>query len=211
MTSPDETKRRLLEAAGREFATHGFDGATVRAIVREAGANVAAVHYHFGAKEELYTQALLEAHRCTVRMEPESADVEEAVPEAALRAQVGHLLRSVLDEQATDWHRALMLRELIRPTSASEALVREIIRPRFERLSATLRRIRPDLHGRALHAMVFSVVGQCLFYKICRDMVPHLTGGGGFGPADAAFLTDHITAVVLAALHDGVPAGEGPP
>jgi hypothetical protein len=104
-----------------------------------------------------------------------------------------------------------MLREMLAPTAASEALVREIIRPRFERLAATLRRIRPDLRGRELHAMVFSAVGQCLFYKIGRAIVPHLTGGRGFGPADADFLADHVTAVVLAALHAGVPAREGPP
>ena len=60
----DPTKARLLEAAGEEFAEKGFELARVRAICERAGANLAAVNYHFGDKEQLYVEALLEAHRC---------------------------------------------------------------------------------------------------------------------------------------------------
>lgn len=47
----DGTRTRILDAAERLFARHGFDGTSVREITREAGVNVAAVHYHFGSKE----------------------------------------------------------------------------------------------------------------------------------------------------------------
>jgi AcrR family transcriptional regulator len=50
MTSTD-TKTRILDAAERLFAADGFAAASVRAITREAGVNVAAIHYHFGSKE----------------------------------------------------------------------------------------------------------------------------------------------------------------
>ena len=47
------TREDLLDAAERLFALHGVNGTSLRAVTREAGANVAAVHYHFGSKEEL--------------------------------------------------------------------------------------------------------------------------------------------------------------
>jgi AcrR family transcriptional regulator len=53
MTAPD-TKQRLLDSAEAAFAEQGFAGASLRAITRRAGANLAAVHYHFGSKEALF-------------------------------------------------------------------------------------------------------------------------------------------------------------
>jgi TetR/AcrR family transcriptional regulator, regulator of cefoperazone and chloramphenicol sensitivity len=51
--SPDETRLQLLEAAGEVFAEVGFRDATVREICRRADANIAAINYHFGDKENL--------------------------------------------------------------------------------------------------------------------------------------------------------------
>ena len=56
--NPAETRRQLLEAAGAVFAEVGFRNATVREICRHAGANIAAVNYHFGDKETLYAEVL---------------------------------------------------------------------------------------------------------------------------------------------------------
>jgi AcrR family transcriptional regulator len=47
-----------VEAAGRVFARNGFDGASIRAITGEAGANLGAVTYHFGSKRKLYAEVL---------------------------------------------------------------------------------------------------------------------------------------------------------
>jgi AcrR family transcriptional regulator len=53
MAAPD-TKERLLDSAEAAFAEQGFAGASLRGITRRAGANLAAVHYHFGSKEALF-------------------------------------------------------------------------------------------------------------------------------------------------------------
>jgi AcrR family transcriptional regulator len=50
-----DTRTRLLDAAEQLFAEHGFHGSSVRAITDLAGANLAAVGYHFGSKAELLT------------------------------------------------------------------------------------------------------------------------------------------------------------
>jgi AcrR family transcriptional regulator len=52
MATPD-TRTQILDAAERLFAEHGFRGTSVRAITDLAGANLAAVGYHFGSKAEL--------------------------------------------------------------------------------------------------------------------------------------------------------------
>lgn len=57
----DDTCEALL-AAGRElFAQRGYDGASIRAITALAGANLGAVTYHFGSKENLYHEVLRRA------------------------------------------------------------------------------------------------------------------------------------------------------
>jgi len=48
-----DTRTRILDAAQDLFATKGFDGTSVREITRAADVNVAAIHYHFGSKEEV--------------------------------------------------------------------------------------------------------------------------------------------------------------
>ncbi len=55
------TRRRLLDAASRLFAEHGFRGASVRDICDQANANPGAVSYHFGGKRQLYRAAVRQA------------------------------------------------------------------------------------------------------------------------------------------------------
>ncbi|WP_171056457.1 TetR/AcrR family transcriptional regulator [Paenibacillus sinopodophylli] len=55
MTTGDtDIKVRILLAAKKLFAKHGFEKTTVRQICEEAGANVALVSYHFGGKENMF-------------------------------------------------------------------------------------------------------------------------------------------------------------
>src|ERR1700728_1069403 len=51
--APLDTRTRILDAAEHLFAERGFRGTSVRAITDLAGANLAAVGYHFGSKAEL--------------------------------------------------------------------------------------------------------------------------------------------------------------
>lgn len=48
-----DTRTQILDAAERLLAERGFRGSSVRAITDLAGANLAAVGYHFGSKAEL--------------------------------------------------------------------------------------------------------------------------------------------------------------
>lgn len=56
-TSP-ATRQCLLEAAQRLFAAHGYHGASIRDIVQSCGVSNAALYYHFGSKQGLYSEVL---------------------------------------------------------------------------------------------------------------------------------------------------------
>src|SRR5215216_7782249 len=57
----EDTKSQLKAAAQLLFARHGVDAVTVQQIVAAAGQrNNAALHYHFGSKEELIRQMVVD-------------------------------------------------------------------------------------------------------------------------------------------------------
>jgi AcrR family transcriptional regulator len=53
-----DTKEKILDAAERLFADHGFAATPLRQITAEAGVNLAAVNYHFHSKEALLSAVL---------------------------------------------------------------------------------------------------------------------------------------------------------
>jgi TetR/AcrR family transcriptional regulator, regulator of cefoperazone and chloramphenicol sensitivity len=209
MAATDLTKSRLLDAAGEEFAAKGFDSATIRSICRRAEANLAAVNYHFGDKEQLYVAAVMEAHRCGMANPPETAG-REGPPAEQLRRYIHYFLSNVvaMSQQKNRWHHALMLREMLAPTAASETLVREAIRPRFERLKEILRLACPEADDLRLEALGFSVVGQCLHYKMAGAIIERIIGAESYRALDLDYLTGHISGFCLAALGLAPPLNE---
>ena len=101
------------------------------------------------------------------------------------------------------WQNRLMIREMLAPTPFSEVLVREAIRPRFERMKNLMRLICPEADDRRLNVLVFSVIGQCLHYKMARHITERLIGEEGYRALDLDYLADHITSFCLAALGVG--------
>jgi AcrR family transcriptional regulator len=61
----EDTRERVLAAAGRLFAQHGFDATSLEAIAEEAGFSRGALYYNFADKEELFLELL--DRRCAQR------------------------------------------------------------------------------------------------------------------------------------------------
>lgn len=68
MPATADTPTRLLDAAERLIAERGVDAVSLRSINTAAGANVAAIHYHFGTKADLL-QAVLARRGTQLRRE----------------------------------------------------------------------------------------------------------------------------------------------
>src|SRR3984957_15832241 len=80
-SGPKPGKERILDAAERLFARHGFYGISVRDITEEAGVDVALVSYHFGGKRELFAAVF---QRRAELLNPERLAMLEEVRRAAL-------------------------------------------------------------------------------------------------------------------------------
>lgn len=205
-----EPRQRLLVAAEEVFARRGFDGATVREICDRAGMNVAAINYHFGDKERLYTETVRNAHQCGMAQMRLAEWPAEAPPAAKLRDFIQVMART-MHEPVRPTALQLMMRELSNPSPAAQAVVRESIQPMAHALRAIVAELFPRLPA-AQHLMIgFSVVGQCLYYRQNRHVSELLFGAEHVAALDADAVADHITRFTLAALGHGEPYGEGRP
>jgi len=74
-------KDRILDAAERLFARHGFYGVSVRDITKAADVDVALVSYHFGGKRELFAAVF---QRRAEELNPERLAMLENVRRNAL-------------------------------------------------------------------------------------------------------------------------------
>jgi TetR/AcrR family transcriptional regulator, regulator of cefoperazone and chloramphenicol sensitivity len=197
----DNTKARILEAAGNVFARKGFEAGTVREICQLAEVNLAAINYHFGDKRRLYLAAVSHAYSSR---EDELRGGEwppGTPPEARLRAWVEAMIQRLLGEDRQPWHMQLMMREVASPDVACESLVKEYIRPHFEILAAILKELSPnELSQERLALLVFSLVGQGLFYRFAQPVMRLLLGEPSYAALNKQVLADHVTAMMLAAL-----------
>lgn len=198
------TRRALLDAGADVFAGRGFQNATVRDICRRAGANVAAVNYHFGDKESLYAEVLAELSTQAEQRFPSDAGLSpDATARQRLAAFIRSLLQRVLSEELSARHGRIMAREMVEPTEALNRLVREFIQPQANRLRDIVSDLLPprtDPETSRLCAL--SIVGQILFYAHCRPVLQRLEPAGSFAAMETDRIARHITAFSLAALRE---------
>lgn len=200
-TASEDTKQRLLQAAGEVFAARGYEVATTREICQRAEANIAAVNYHFGDKHRLYVEAVREAHCVRAEQAPLPEWPVETPPAERLREFIRHLLQRMLYEERPAWHLELAMRELARPTDACVEVVNDYIRPMAETLEAILRELLPAEMSRGeVYLVGNSIVAQCLFYHQNRPIISLLMGQETFDGLSIDQLAAHVARFTLAAL-----------
>jgi AcrR family transcriptional regulator len=196
----DDTEKRLLEAAGKTFAEKGFQVATVREICRSAGANLAAVNYYFRDKERLYRAVLHNAFQCRIDQMAMPQWQPDTPPAQKLRDFIGTVLARMLETHSMPWQMKLLMRELCEPSSLGVELVNEFIRPMYQSLWGILRELLPeDIGDEKLHLLSFSIIGQCFYMRMGRNVISLLVGDESKG-YDTARLAAHIADFSLGAL-----------
>jgi TetR/AcrR family transcriptional regulator, regulator of cefoperazone and chloramphenicol sensitivity len=197
-----ETRQRLLEAAGEVFAERGYRAATVRDICQRARANIAAVNYHFGDKEHLYTSVLQYAFSCGLQKYPPLLDLDSYSPaEQRLRAFVRSFMLRCLGEGSPAWLGKLMEREMAEPTQALDILIHEAFRPLFELLMSIVRELLgPQAEPAQVQLCADSIIAQCLYYQHARPVLVRVAPELRFDSADIERWSNHIADFSLAAL-----------
>lgn len=203
----DDTRTRILEAAGPVFADKGFQAATVRDICQAATVNLAAVNYYFGDKQRLYIESVKRAQQLLAERVPMRPWPPGTPAETRLRGFIETLLSRMLDGHESPWQARLMMREILEPSGACQELVEEYFRPQFEMLTSIVAEILPAGTDRVeIQQVAFSIVGQCVYYRVAGPVVDVI-----ISPDDRARhyqtrqLAEHIAGFSLASLRSWRP------
>jgi TetR/AcrR family transcriptional regulator, regulator of cefoperazone and chloramphenicol sensitivity len=191
--TPDPTREKLLGVAGPVFAARGYQAATIREICAGAGANIAAVNYHFGNKLGLYTEILQQSVRTAQLKAVQNVLDQNAPPEKILRALIRARLRSITGEDLPDWHSRLLAHELAQPTPALRQLIKKVARPIYKRLLELIGGmigLPPNDDNTRLCAV--SVVGQILAYVLPGPLLGEIWPELKMTPEQVERIADHI-------------------
>lgn len=197
---PCNGRLQLLEAAGQVFAESGYQQATVRTIVKRAGASLGAVNYHFRDKAGLYREVLALAHEKTI------AELREAAsePEPAQRLQRfvrTKVAQTLVEDSERTWAGRVLAAELTSMGDDDQhELYDQFIAPIHALLYAILRDLLPphvDDEVVARHGI--GLIGECLMYCKHRRKV-EIVYGRRLGEADLDWISRHIANVTLAGI-----------
>jgi AcrR family transcriptional regulator len=198
----DDTRDRILNAAGPIFAAKGFNGATVRDICNAAEVNSSAVNYYFRDKEQLYVETVKYAHPLSRAPLEMPTWPDEMSPTKKLIAFINMMVQQMFGAEHATWKAALIMRELSHPTSACREMVEEFFRKRFDTLDEILVGILPaEITEHRRHQVAFSIIGQCVHFRAASPVIGMIVGEeeqqAYYQPTDIA---NHIVGFTLAAL-----------
>lgn len=204
ISNDDSTKGRLLKAAIRVFADKGFEAATVREICQRAGANVAAVNYHFGDKETLYFQVVRtifdESKKTRTPYLPSDSPPEQRL-EIFIRSQFEEILPSAypdIDPEECMAMGTIFMLEMARPTGALDSIVEDYIKPDSDELNDILAEmLGPDVSPETVGMCTASVISQVLHFYYSNQIIRRLSPDKGAFIQEPGFI-DYATKHVLA-------------
>jgi AcrR family transcriptional regulator len=159
------TRQKLVDSAGPIFAEKGYYSATVREICTQAGANVAAVNYHFKDKLGLYEEVLLQCKRAAHVDQIKALLDQGGSPEDILRDVIRARVRGMRKNAMASWQLRIFAHELADPSPVLSRMVNRVSRPIYDRLLELVGKIigMPPRHMRT-RLCAHSVMGQILFY-----------------------------------------------
>lgn len=187
------TRERLLEAASQLFAMRGYELATVREITARAGANQAAINYHFGGKSSLYAETINRAIQCTFPPLDVIA-LAEQTRTSLLQALVDDMVGGTLRNETQSTHLRLLAVEVLRPTGALRVSSNDALSTRAQQLGQILAQLRTpnDSEGSAL-LLAHWLLGSCL---VALQLAPE----SAYGTSEQAIAEQTVLATRLTRL-----------
>lgn len=173
-----DTKYKILETAERLIGEQGYSGTSLRQIIAAAEVNLAAIHYHFGNKEELVDELILRKVAPVNAERMARMDRLEANPGAlTARAALEAMLLPMAEAADRDAQFVRLMGRML-----SEGLLDTIVRKHFGTVSgrflALLRRASPHLSEDEVMWRAHFATGA-LAHTMCGQ--PDPTGKGRSG------------------------------
>ena len=205
--SQTPTKDRILNAAERLFAEHGFAATSLRMITAEAKVNLAAVNYHFHSKDDLIVAVIsrriapINARRLELLNAAQAAAGEAAVPlEIVIRSFVSPLFSESTQagEDARDIGR-IVGRIYSDPSEGARRCFFELMRQVGRPFTEAFRRALPQISQVELVWRIHFSVGV-MAHTLAGTHHLRAISGGLCDTSDAAAVTGRIVAFVAAGM-----------
>ena len=209
-----DTKTSLLDAAEALFAELGIAGASMRAITARAGANLAAVHYHFGSKEglvrEVFRRRLEPLNRERLdRLGELAAAGRERDVEGIVEAFVAPPLRMIGSEPGGRAFAQLLARSVLEPGPGSRELVLEQFREVIERFTAALEAALPDISRQEALSRLHFTIGSLSFTAGLGFLVERWAGAPAPADDPAPVISRLVTFLTGGMAQPPAPIGGG--
>ncbi|GBD44848.1 HTH-type transcriptional repressor NicS [bacterium HR40] len=209
---PERSRRAILEAAVREFASHGIGGARVSRIARAAGVNKRMLYHYFGNKEALYLAALESVYE-RIRARELALEVDRLGPREAMRALVATVWSHFVEHpefvsllNSENLYRARHLRQSARIRGLQSPLVAML-----ERLLARGVAAGQFRDGVDPVQLYLSIAGLCYFYVSNRFTLSAAFGRDLMEPRALEERLAHVTEMVMAYLERRQPCAAAAP
>jgi AcrR family transcriptional regulator len=161
----EERKQAILTAAEGEFTTHGYSGASIRAIAKRAGVSSALLYWFFENKAKLFAAVLTKrvAEPAGLAFPPEMLDV----PPTIFLTGVAHMYTNTISNPEQVKLIRLILRENEREpeliNTLGETIVQRAIGPMHTYFShqmklGNLREVDPDYAAQAFFGMLIAYI-----------------------------------------------------
>ena len=190
-----DTRAQLIEAALDTFGRFGYEGASTREIAKAAGANLAAIVYHFGGKEGLHV-AVAEhiATSIAKKIGPTLASVagpdSTATPAAArtaLHKLIGTFIEVILGSaEAERWARYIV-REQMQPTAAFDVIYRFLGGAAGTATRLVAAALQTEV-SEETQIRAFTMMGQVLVFRVAQAVILRQTEWKAIGDNQRAII-----------------------
>jgi TetR/AcrR family transcriptional regulator, regulator of cefoperazone and chloramphenicol sensitivity len=171
------SRQRLLQAALRCFAEHGFEKTSTRMIAQAAQANVAAIRYYFGDKAGIYRAAFVEP------MGQPQGDIAlfndpRLSLEQALQGLYSGFIEPLKQGELVQLCTKLHMREMVEPTGLWQQEIDHGIAPYHRALVKVLsRHLGITNEDDDVHRLALCILAQAVFLYVGRDVMQAVRPG----------------------------------
>ena len=205
---PHETRTRILDAAEELFMQHGFEATSMRQLTAKAGANLAAVNYHFGSKDALVEavfrrrlDSMNTARIAELERLEKDAGGRALSPRQIIGAFIGVSLRMIEDAKSGGRNFIRLLgRTYSDPQKEIRALIGQLYAPAMERFKAAFERALPQMPREELIWRMHFMFGTLAYTLAATDTVQLIAGCKPEDRYDARLLEARLTAFLEAGL-----------